>query len=40
MIVPAPGSLIEHLRKLDDAGYLNTVKTGNGVTTRTSVARL
>ena len=25
------GNLITHLRKLEDAGYLSTEKTGNGV---------
>lgn len=33
-----PGNLISHLRKLEDAGYLTTEKTGTGVTSRTSVA--
>jgi DNA-binding PadR family transcriptional regulator len=33
-----PGNLITHLRKLEDAGYLSTEKTGNGVASRTSVA--
>jgi len=33
-----PGNLITHLRKLEDAGYLNTQKTGNGPASRTSVA--
>jgi DNA-binding MarR family transcriptional regulator len=33
-----PGNLITHLRKLEDAGYLRTVKTGNGQASRTSVA--
>ncbi|HZS30311.1 MAG TPA: transcriptional regulator [Gaiellaceae bacterium] len=33
-----PGNLITHLRKLEDAGYLGTVKTGNGQASRTSVA--
>ncbi|MGH3405783.1 MAG: transcriptional regulator [Streptosporangiaceae bacterium] len=33
-----PGNLITHLRKLEDAGYVSTVKTGAGVTARTSVA--
>ena len=32
-----PGNLITHLRKLEDAGYVATEKTGNGVTARTSV---
>jgi DNA-binding MarR family transcriptional regulator len=33
-----PGNLITHLRKLEDAGYVTTVKTGSGVTARTSVS--
>jgi DNA-binding MarR family transcriptional regulator len=33
-----PGNLITHLRKLEDAGYLGTQKTGNGASSRTSVA--
>jgi DNA-binding MarR family transcriptional regulator len=33
-----PGNLITHLRKLEDAGYLATEKTGNGSASRTSVA--
>ena len=32
-----PGNLITHLRKLEEAGYLTTEKTGNGVASRTSV---
>jgi DNA-binding MarR family transcriptional regulator len=38
MIELTPGNLITHLRKLEDAGYLSTVKTGNGPASRTSVA--
>jgi DNA-binding MarR family transcriptional regulator len=38
MIGLTPGNLITHLRKLEDAGYLDTEKTGNGVASRTSVA--
>jgi DNA-binding transcriptional ArsR family regulator len=34
----APGNLTTHLRKLEDAGYLTTEKTGNGPASRTSVA--
>ena len=34
----APGNLITHLRKLQDAGYVSTHRNGNGVTARTSVA--
>jgi len=33
-----PGNLITHLRKLEDAGYVVTEKTGNGPASRTSVA--
>ena len=33
-----PGNLITHLRKLEDAGYLITDKTGNGAASKTSVA--
>lgn len=33
-----PGNLITHLRKLEDAGYVTTVKTGRGVTARTAVS--
>jgi DNA-binding MarR family transcriptional regulator len=33
-----PGNLITHLRKLEDAGYLVSEKTGNGPASRTSVA--
>ena len=32
-----PGNLITHLRKLEDAGYVRTEKSGRGVTARTSV---
>ncbi len=32
-----PGNLITHLRKLEDAGYVCTDKTGNGVASRTTV---
>ena len=32
-----PGNLITHLRKLEDAGYVTTAKSGSGVTSRTSV---
>ncbi len=38
MIGLTPGNLITHLRKLEDAGYIDTEKTGNGSTSRTSVA--
>ena len=33
-----PGNLITHLRKLEDAGYVTTVKSGSGVNGRTSVS--
>jgi DNA-binding transcriptional ArsR family regulator len=33
-----PGNLITHLRKLEDAGYVTSEKTGNGTASRTSVA--
>jgi DNA-binding MarR family transcriptional regulator len=33
-----PGNLITHLRKLEDAGYVRTVKSGRGVTARTGVS--
>src|SRR5580658_7856860 len=38
MIGLTPGNLITHLRKLEDAGYLTSEKTGNGPGSRTSVA--
>jgi DNA-binding MarR family transcriptional regulator len=38
MIGLTPGNLITHLRKLEDAGYIKTEKTGNGIASRTSVA--
>jgi len=33
-----PGNLITHLRKLEEAGYVTTVKSGSGVTARTAVS--
>ena len=33
-----PGNLITHLRKLEDAGYLNSEKTSNGKAQKTTVA--
>jgi DNA-binding transcriptional ArsR family regulator len=33
-----PGNLIIHLRKLEDAGYLSSEKTGNGAASKTTVA--
>jgi DNA-binding transcriptional ArsR family regulator len=38
MIGLTPGNLITHLRKLEDAGYLTSEKTGNGRASRTSLA--
>jgi len=32
------GNLITHLRKLEDAGYVESEKSGNGTASRTSVA--
>jgi DNA-binding MarR family transcriptional regulator len=37
MLELTPGNLISHLRKLEDAGYLTTTKTGNGTASRTSI---
>jgi len=33
-----PGNLITHLRKLEDAEYVTTLKSGRGVTARTAVS--
>jgi DNA-binding MarR family transcriptional regulator len=33
-----PGNLLTHLRKLEDADYLHSEKTGNGAASRTTVA--
>jgi DNA-binding MarR family transcriptional regulator len=38
MLELTPGNLITHLRKLEDAGYLNSDTTGNGRASRTSIA--
>ncbi len=38
MIGLTPGNLITHLRKLEDANYLTSEKSGNGPASRTSVA--
>jgi DNA-binding MarR family transcriptional regulator len=38
MIGLTAGNLITHLRKLEDADYLTSEKTGNGPASRTSVA--
>ena len=37
MIELSAGNLITHLRKLEDAAYVNTEKTGNGAASRTQV---
>ena len=37
MIGLTPGNLITHLRKLEDAGYVSSQKTGNSVASRTAV---
>jgi DNA-binding MarR family transcriptional regulator len=33
-----PGNLITHLRKLEDADYLTSAKTGNGAASKTTLA--
>ncbi len=38
MLGLTPGNLITHLRKLEEAGYVTTVKTGHGIWSRTTVA--
>ncbi len=38
MIGLTPGNLITHLRKLEEADYLTSEKTGNGPASRTSLA--
>ena len=38
LIELTPGNLITHLRKLEDAGYIGSEKTGNGASARTTVA--
>jgi DNA-binding MarR family transcriptional regulator len=38
MIGLTPGNLITHLRKLEDAGYVQTQKTGSGVNGLTMVS--
>jgi DNA-binding MarR family transcriptional regulator len=38
MIALTSGNLITHLRKLEDAGYVKSDKTGSGIASRTSVA--
>ncbi len=37
MLGLTPGNLITHVRKLEDAGYLTSEKTGNGTASRTSI---
>ena len=37
MLNLTPGNLITHLRKLEDAGYTRMEKTGNGISSRTTV---
>jgi DNA-binding MarR family transcriptional regulator len=37
MLDLTPGNLITHLRRLEDASYLRTEKTGNGTASLTSV---
>jgi DNA-binding MarR family transcriptional regulator len=38
MLELTPGNLITHLRKLEDANYLTSEKTGSGPTSKTAVA--
>ena len=37
MLALTPGNLITHLRKLEEAGYVTTVKTGHGIWSKTTV---
>jgi DNA-binding MarR family transcriptional regulator len=37
MLALTPGNLITHVRKLEEAGYLASEKTGNGTASRTSI---
>ncbi len=37
MLELTPGNLITHVRKLEDAGYVTSEKTGNGTASRTSI---
>jgi DNA-binding MarR family transcriptional regulator len=37
MLELTPGNLITHLRKLEDAGYVTTAKSGNGIASLTTV---
>ncbi len=38
MLGLTPGNLITHLRKLEEAGYVASVKTGHGIWSKTTVA--
>ena len=38
MLELTPGNLITHLRKLEDAGYLDSKTTGNGRASHTAIA--
>jgi DNA-binding MarR family transcriptional regulator len=38
MLSLTPGNLITHLRKLEDAGYVHSNKTGNGTNAQTTVS--
>jgi DNA-binding MarR family transcriptional regulator len=38
LLALTPGNLITHLRKLEDAGYVTTAKSGKGAASRTSVS--
>jgi DNA-binding MarR family transcriptional regulator len=38
MLDLTPGNLITHLRKLEDAGYISSEKSGNGIASLTTVA--
>jgi len=37
MLELTPGNLITHVRKLEDAGYVTSEKTGNGTASRTAI---
>ena len=37
MLQLTPGNLITHVRRLEEAGYLSSEKTGNGTASRTSI---
>jgi DNA-binding MarR family transcriptional regulator len=38
MLGLTPGNLVTHLRKLEEAGYVATEKTGHGILSKTTVA--